>query len=185
MQREYDVFEQLVDGSTMWRGHASGLHEARRKLQTIARTTSNLCFVFHMPTQQIVARLNVRAGSGKKPVVFQISYDQNRAPARAEVLKRHGYEVITVIGNEAAKVILSIKQDCDLFLVGHAAPEETRREMVDWLKTNYPGVRILAVNPPPIRELVGADYNVKINGPETLLPVIVTATGGNGGAEAQ
>lgn len=176
MEREYDLFEQLADGSTMWRDHASGLHEARRKLQTLARTTSNLCFVFHIPTQQVVARLNVGRGSGKKPVVFQITYDPNRAPGRAEVLKRHGYEVITVVGNEAAKVILSMNQDCDLFLVGHAAPEETRREMVEWLRINCPGVRILAVNPLPIRELVGADYNVKINGPETLLPVIASAT---------
>lgn len=184
MEREYDLFEQLADGST-WRGHASGLHEARRKLQTMARTTSNLCYVFHTPTQQIVARLNVRTGSGKKPVVFQITYDPNRAPGRAEVLKLHGYEVITVIGNEAAKVILSMRQDCDLFIVGHAAPEETRRDMVEWLKANYPDVPILAVNPPPIRELVGADYNIKINGPETLLPVIATAVGDGGGAQAQ
>lgn len=183
MEREYDLFEQLADGS-MWRGHASGLHEARRKLQTMARTTSNLCYVLHIPTRQIVARLNVRTGSGKKPVVFQITYDPNRAPGRAEVLKLHGYEVITVIGNEAAKVILSMRQDCDLFIVGHAAPEETRRDMVEWLKANYTDVPILALNPLPIRELVGADYNVKINGPETLLPVIATAVG-HGGAEAQ
>ena len=182
MQREYDLFEQLVDGSTTWRGHASGLHEARRKLQTIARTTSNLCFVFHIPTQQVVARLNVRTGSGKKPVVFQITYDPNRAPGRAEVLKHHGYEVITVIGNEAAKVILSMRQSCDLFIVGHAAPEETRRDMVEWLKANYPDVRILALNPPLVQELVGADYNVELNGPETLLPIIATAVGD--GAEA-
>ena len=126
----------------------------------------------------------MRTGSGKKPVVFQIAYDPNRAPTRAEVLKLHGYEVITVIGNEAAKVILSMKQDCDLLLVGHAAPEETRRDMVEWLKTNCPGVRILALNPPPIRELIGADYNVKLNGPETLLPIIATAMGDSGAAEA-
>ena len=50
--------------------------------------------------------------------------------------------------------------------------------MVAWLKANYPGVRILALNPPLIRELIGADYNVKLNGPETLLAVIATALGG-------
>jgi hypothetical protein len=66
-------------------------------------------------------------------------------------------------------VILDIERDWDLFVVGHAAPEEIRREMVDWLRKNHPDVRILALNPPTIRELVDADYNVKMNGPESSM----------------
>jgi hypothetical protein len=50
--------------------------------------------------------------------------------------------------------------------------------MVAWLRAKYPGVRILALNSPEIRELVGADYNVKLNGPEVWLPMIATALGG-------
>ncbi|HEV2304261.1 MAG TPA: hypothetical protein VGR93_01975 [Candidatus Acidoferrales bacterium] len=34
------------------------------------------------------------------------------------------------------------------------------------------------MNPPSIPQLIGADYNVKINGPETLLPVLAKALGG-------
>jgi hypothetical protein len=71
-----------------------------------------------------------------------------------------------------------LRQHCDLFIVGHAAPEEERKEMAAWLKTQYPEVRILALNSPKIRELVGADYNVKLNGPEVWLPVIASALGG-------
>jgi hypothetical protein len=93
-------------------------------------------------------------------------------------LKLHGYEVVSVIGNEVTKLVLSMPQDCDLFIVGHTAPEATGQEMVAWLKANYPGVRMLALNPPLIRELIGADYKVKLNGPETLLAVIATALGG-------
>lgn len=129
----------------------------------------------YLPTREVVARVNVRTGRGKKPFVFQIAYDSKLANARSEILRLHGYEVVTVIGNEAAKVVLSMRQECDLFIVGHAAPEQTRRDMVEWLRTEYPGVRILALNPPLIRALMGADYNVKLNGPETWLPAIAAA----------
>jgi hypothetical protein len=179
MEREYEIFEQLADGSPMWRGHASGLPSVRRQLQEIAGETKNECFAIYLPTKEIVARVNVGASRGvsAKPIVFQIAYDSRLATARTEVLRLHGYEVVSVIGNEAAKVVLTLPQGCSVFIVGHAAPEHVREEMVIWLRTKYPGVRILALNSPEIQELVGADYNVKLNGPETWLPFIASALG--------
>jgi hypothetical protein len=47
--------------------------------------------------------------------------------------------------------------------------------MVAWLKTTYPGIRIIALNSPTIWELPGADYNIKLTGPQTWLPVIDSA----------
>ena len=123
----------------------------------------------HLPTKEVVARLNVHSprGVGCKPVVFEIAYDSGRATARTMVLRLQGYEVVSVIGNEAAKVVLSMPEQYDLFIVGHAAEDQARTETVSWLKAHYPGVRILALNPPKVSELAGADYNVKLNGPET------------------
>jgi hypothetical protein len=43
---------------------------------------------------------------------------------------------------------LSSIQHYDLFIVGPAAPEDTRREIVDWLKEKYPTVKIPALHPP-------------------------------------
>lgn len=181
MEREYELFEQLPDGSTIWRACASGLPNVRLKLQEIARKTTNQCFAMYFPTKEIVARLNVPAsrGAAVKPLVFQIAYDNRQATARTAALRLHGYEVVSVIGNEAAKIILGMHQRCDFFIVGHAAPDQTREEMVAWLKVKYPDVQILALNPPRIPELAGADYNVKLNGPETWLPVIASALGGH------
>ena len=71
--------------------------------------------------------------------------------------------------------MLSVPEQYDFFIVGHAAADQVREEMVLWLKAHYPGVRILALNPPKVSELAGADYNVKLNGPETWLPVIASA----------
>jgi hypothetical protein len=179
VEREYDLFEQLPEGTPMWRDHASGLLGVRLKLQEVANSTTNECFAIYLPTKEIVARLNVGASRGtvRKPLVFQVAYDERLAPARAEILRQHGYEVVSVIGNEAAKIVLSLPQRFDLFIMGHAAPEESRKEMVAWLKTRYPDVRVIALNPPAVRELPGADHNVKLNGPDAWLSVIATTLG--------
>ena len=77
-----------------------------------------------------------------------------------------------MLGNEAAKVLLSSIQHYDLFIVGPAAaPEERRQQMVDWLKEKYPTVKILALNPPH-QQVANADYNVIESGPENWLPLV-------------
>lgn len=183
MNRPYDLFEQMPDGYAMWRGQAGGLLEARRQLLQLRKITKNECFATHLSTKEIVARVNVGPAQDRKPLVFQITYEPWRARARTEFLRLQGYEVLTVFGNDAAKVVLTLREAYDLFIVGHAAPEPIRCEMVQWLKANYPGVQIIALNPPQIPSLTGADYNVKLNGPETLLPLVASLLSpGRGGA---
>lgn len=170
----YDIFE-LVDGRPTWRGHTEGLLQARAKLGEISRETSNEVVAMRLPDSEIVMRINC-SEEGNKPVVIQISYDHTLT-ARTKALRRQGYEVIPIVGNEAAKPLLVTPRRCDLFIVGHAAPDRTRREMVVWLRAHYPGVPILALNRPEVPELPGADFNVKLNGPETWLPAIASALG--------
>jgi hypothetical protein len=176
MERNYDLFERLQDDSLVWRGSVHGLESTRRKLQELAKKTNNECFAMFMPTRQIVALLNIAHSSQepRKSVVFQIAYDERGLATTADLLADNGYRVISVTGNEAAKVILSSPQRCDLFVVGDSAPEQTRKEMVDWLKTKYPSIRILALNLPG-HELSGADYNVILNGPKPWLPMLGAA----------
>jgi hypothetical protein len=47
--------------------------------------------------------------------------------------------------------------------------------MVDWLKTNYPKVKILALNPSVNRKLSGADYNVTLNEHDEWLSLLAAA----------
>jgi hypothetical protein len=148
MERDYDLFEHSQDNSLARRGSVHDLENARRKLQELAKTTTNECFATRTPTRQIVALVNI-AQAGQAPakrVGFQIAYDEHRLVTRTELLRHSGYEVISVVGNEAAKIVLNSPQHCDLFVVGHAAPEQTRKEMVDWLKIRYPHVKILALH---------------------------------------
>jgi hypothetical protein len=177
MERDYDLFERSQYNSPVWRGSVRGLENARRKLQELAKRTTNECFAIYSPTRQIVALVNI-AEAGQLPakrVVFQIAYNEHRLVTRAELLRHNGYEVLSVVGNEAAKIVLSSPQHCDLFIVGHAAPEQTRKEMVDWLKARYPHVKILALNQADHRQLADADYNVILNGPNEWLSVVTAA----------
>jgi len=89
----------------VWRDSVHGLENARRKLQELAKRTTNECFATYSPTRQIVALLNI-AEAGQLPakrVVFQIAYDEHRLVTRAELLRHDGYEVVSAVGNEAAE----------------------------------------------------------------------------------
>ena len=89
-------------------------------------------------------------------------------------MRRFGHEVISVTHNEAAKVALSSFRDVHVFIVGHTAPEKTRKEMVAWLKANYPKVKIVALNPSNDR-LAGADHNVVVNDHDEWFALLAAA----------
>jgi len=48
--------------------------------------------------------------------------------------------------------------------------------MVDWLKEQFPGVKILAINPLG-QQVFGADFNVRENDPERWLRVVIQKLG--------
>ena len=98
-----------------------------------------------------------------KQIVFQIGYDEKDLNARAELFRRCGHHVVSVPDNESAKRALAAIDKVDVFVVGHTAPEPTRKEMVDWLKSNYPSVKIVALIPTANRQLPRADYNIVLN----------------------
>ena len=172
MENDYDLFERSNDHSLVWHGCVHGLENARRKLQQLARNTTNECSVIYLPTRQIVALANI---PHVKRVVFQVAYDERLLAERADLLKLRGYEVVSAIGNECAKAVLNLPQRVDLFIVGHNAPEQSRKEIVAWLKAKYPKVQVVALNPPECQQLLGADYNTLFDGPEAWLPIVDAA----------
>jgi hypothetical protein len=48
--------------------------------------------------------------------------------------------------------------------------------MVDWLKAEYPNVKVLALNPPN-QGVLAADYNVRQSGTENWLPIVLQLEG--------
>jgi hypothetical protein len=59
MDREYDIFEKLSDGSLMWRAFARGRENAANKLEQLSALSPNEHFAIHTPSEEIVARVNV------------------------------------------------------------------------------------------------------------------------------
>ena len=104
--------------------------------------------------------------------IFQIAYTPSLLLTRAELLKARGYEVTSVLGNDAAKRALDQSQTYRLFIVGHDAPREAKEEMVQWLRNNFSNTRILALNAPYQEHLSGVDVNVIMNGPDVWLAAV-------------
>jgi hypothetical protein len=172
----YDIFEVLPNGSLAPRGSVHGLEAAWQRLYELAKLTDNECFAIYLQTREVVAQVNVAPAKERASKrVFQIAYTEELGVARAEVLTRRGYQVTTVIGNQRAKVVLGSAQPYNIFIIGHGAPEQTRIRMVTWLKSKYPDVKILALNPVS-QHLREADYNVVLNGPEKWVPIVAKAT---------
>jgi hypothetical protein len=61
----------------------------------------------------------------------------NKQGERSEVLKLHGNEVATVFGSGAAKLV-SGSQSIVTHSSLHAAAEEERCEIFEWLQANHP-----------------------------------------------
>ena len=173
---QFELFEVLADGSAARRGSAETIDDAWVQLRQLARQSTNECFTIHTATRRLVAHLNVPVSEkSHMKSIFQITYAHEMAQAREEMLRLWGYRVTSAVGNENAKMELESKPHVDLFILGHAAPERERSEMVAWLREKYPKVKILALNPSH-ESIHSADYNVQLGGPESWLPVVAKAT---------
>ena len=166
----FDIFK-VEGGDLRWMEAAPDLERAKSRVKVLSASSPGE-FIIH--NQNTGEKISIK--STIKRIIFQIGYDEKGLNARAELLRRFGHEVISVTHNEAAKVALGSYRDVDVFIVGHTAPEQTRKDMVDWLKANYPKVKIVALNPSR-DQLVGADYNVVLNDHEEWLSLLAAASG--------
>jgi hypothetical protein len=164
----FDIFKVESSGHR-WMEAAPDLERAKARVRTLSASSPGEFLILNQVTGE---KLSVLPKT--KRIVFQIGYEERGMRARAELLRRFGHQVISVTHNEAAKVALSSYHDVDLFIVGHTAPEQTRKDMVAWLKANYPKVKIVALNPSKA-ELLGADYNVVLNEHDEWLSLLAAA----------
>ncbi len=164
----FDIFK-LESGELRWMELAADVERAKARVKILATSSPG---EYIIANQQTGEKISIKTQT--KRILFQIGYDEKGINARAELLRRFGHEVISVTNNEAAKVALSSYHDVELFIVGHTAPEQTRKEMVAWLKANYPKVKIVALNPSR-DQLLGADYNVILNEHDEWLSLLAAA----------
>ena len=166
----FDLFKVEKDGNLRWIEVASDLDRAKARAKSLAASSPGEYLIVNQKTGE---KVSIKPPS--KRILFQIGYDEKGLNARAELLRRFGHEVISVTHNEAAKIALRSYRNVDLFIVGHTAPEQTRKEMVDWLKANYPKVKIVALAPSKDHQLPAADCNVIINEVDEWLSLLAAA----------
>jgi hypothetical protein len=153
----FHIFKVQSDGSLRWTEAAADVERAKARVRVLAASSPGEYVITNMTGEKIsVKRL-------PKRIMFQIGYNEKELNVRAELFRRCGHEVISVADNEAAKQALTSIHNVDIFVVGHTAPEQTRKEMVDWLKANFPEVKVVALIPSGNRQLPHADYNVVLN----------------------
>ena len=173
MVPRYDIFRTATDGSVLWLESAADLEAAKIRVKELAASLPADYLIQNQSTGQ---RIAIKPTKG---VIFQIGYEPVQLNARTKVLQHLGYEVLSAPDNPAAKLQLLSPRHVDLFIIGHSAPEPVRREIVDWLKANYPNVKILALQPSDaqLSPVPDADYNVTINGSDDWLSLVATAVG--------
>jgi hypothetical protein len=151
---EFDIFRVQPDGSLRWLAAAASMETAEARAKRLPPGEYVIIADQHAPR-----RISIK--SPAKQIVFQIGYDDDKGSAARETLFRSfGHEVITVTDNDAAKRTLASIPNVDVFILGHSAPDQTREEMVDWLKVNFPTAKIVALIPSASPQLLCADYNI-------------------------
>jgi hypothetical protein len=63
MDREYDIFEKLPDGTLMWRTVATGHDNAISVVKKLATDSPHEFQVIHLPTKAVIARINQKRDS--------------------------------------------------------------------------------------------------------------------------
>jgi len=58
MERSYDIFEVMPDGSKIWRAAAVGHENAIIELKKLATRTKNEVLLMHLETKAVIAIMN-------------------------------------------------------------------------------------------------------------------------------
>ena len=169
MLSPFHIFKVQSDGSLRWIEGAINVERAEARLKVLAACSCGEYVITDLTGKKISTK------SLPKLAVFQIGYNEKELNARAELFRHCGHEVISAANNEAAKRLLASIQIVDVFIIGHMAPEQTREEMVDWLRANFSRVKIVALIPSANRQVPRADYNIILKDGDEWLSAFAVA----------
>ena len=170
MSQQFHICKVESNGSLRLIEQADDVERARERVKKLSAFSPG---EYVISNQQTGEKISIK--SHVKQIVFQIGYDEKDLNARAELFRRCGHHVISVVDNLAAKHALTSIQNVDVFVVGPNAPEETRKEMVDWLKTNFPKIKVVALIPSASCQVPRADYNIVLNDWDEWLSLLAAA----------
>jgi hypothetical protein len=63
MNRVYDAFEVLPDGTLIWKATVEGREDAVEKLKQVAKDSPNEFRLMHIPSKTVIATINCKLAS--------------------------------------------------------------------------------------------------------------------------
>jgi hypothetical protein len=63
MNRVYDAFEVLPDGTLIWKATIEGREDAVKKLKQVAKDSPNEFRLMHIPSKTMIAAINCKSAS--------------------------------------------------------------------------------------------------------------------------
>ena len=110
--------------------------------------------------------------SDRRPCsVLQVGYYQTLLHTRQLMLEQDGYEVVSALGNEEAKLLARSKH-FDLIVVGFSAPLSDRRAIVQWLKQNVERTPVLVLQAHSSERCPEADLETLSEDPKVWLEAV-------------
>jgi len=105
MNRVYDAFEVLPDGTLMWKATVTGHEDAVKKLEQLAKDNPNEFRLMRIPSKTVIATINCQNGAHHPTLlqfrVFGLGFLQDRnigigvLPQREEALiRRAGFRLV-------------------------------------------------------------------------------------------
>ena len=61
MNRVYDAFEVLPDGTLIWKATIKGREDAVKKLEQVAKGSPNEFRLMHIPSKTVIAAINSKS----------------------------------------------------------------------------------------------------------------------------
>lgn len=108
--------------------------------------------------------------------MLSVAFNSALMKTREALLRSRGYTVTSVLGAEPAKAAAG--QGFDVFAVGHAAPWTERRDLVRWLKQNFPGVPVVCLLRNRFEEPIPeADCSTDVEDPKGWLAAVEKCMG--------
>ena len=92
-----------------------------------------------------------------------------------KALQNAGFEVTSALGNEEARRVLSEIAEFALVVVGWSTGDEERREMVRWVKQQYPALRVRALYSSRGHAIAEGDFNSRSEKPEEWFTAVKKA----------
>lgn len=104
--------------------------------------------------------------------ILNISYDAALLRTREELLKREGFDVMSVVG--LADAIQAIKNcQYNLAIIGHSIPREDKRKLVYEIKSCAAHVPVLSLRRHDTAPLPEADFSLNaFEGPAALVAMV-------------